>query len=208
MTLSHLNWRAAIKQYDTKKKLSRDQVELLIEAARLAPTSYGIQPIKLYVVSDSEIQKKLQVAGYNQSQFADASHIFIFAARKTVTEADISEYIKRIHTQRKVPLKSLEEYKQIMLGSLSGKTAEELHISAAGQAYIALGVTLDVAALNNIDATPMGGFNPDAVDDILGIASDGFHSVVTMAVGFRSPDDVYSKMKKVRKTRQEFVKEI
>ena len=206
--LPQLSWRAAIKSYDTKKKLTSKQVDLLLEAARMAPTSYGMQPIKLYVVSNSEIKKKLGAAGYNQPQFTDASHILVFAARTEITEQDVSEYITRISEQRGVSKASLDGFAQMLLGSTANKTPEQLHTWAAKQAYIALGMTLSIAAEHTIDTTPMEGFDPQKFDAILGTNDEGFTSVVALAAGFRSENDPYVQLKKVRKTAQEFYTEI
>lgn len=206
--LSHLIWRAAIKQYDSSKKLTPEQLLLLTDAARLAPTSYGMQPIKLYVVSNEEIKKELRKNGYDQPQFTNASHIIIFAARTNIEEKDVNEFIQRVSEQRNVPIEKLNDFKQMLLGSGVGKTKEELHNWAAKQAYIALGISLDVAAYNKIDTTPIEGFNPEEFDKILNIKDDGFTSVVVLAAGFREQNDKYTKMPKVRKTVEEFVTEL
>ena len=206
--LSHLLWRAAIKQYDPSKKLTEEQVFLLAETARLAPTSRGIQPIKLYVISDQKIKDQLSKVGYNQPQFTTSSHIFVFAAKQTLTKTDVNEYISRVSSQRNTPLSDLERYKESLLKSIQGKSDKEHHSWSTKQAYLVLGMVLDVAAKNNIDTSPMEGFDADGLDKVLNIKKDGFHSVVIMTAGFRSEEDKYSKLPKVRKAKEEFVKEI
>ena len=175
-----LSWRAAIKEYDSSKKLSDEQVNALIEAARMAPTSYGLQPIKLYVVSDTASKEKLQKAGFDQPQFTQASHIFVLAARETVTSDDVSEYVKRTAQQRDQTVESLDGFKKMLLHSVSGKSQEDLHLWASKQAYILIGMMLSVAAQLEIDTTPMEGFSPGEFDEILGTKADGFKSVVVL----------------------------
>ena len=174
----------------------------------MAPTSYGLQPIKLYVVSDTASKEKLQKAGFDQPQFTQASHIFVLAARETVTSDDVSEYVKRTAQQRDQTVESLDGFKKMLLHSVSGKSQEDLHLWASKQAYILIGMMLSVAAQLEIDTTPMEGFSPGEFDEILGTKADGFKSVVVLAAGFRSDEDKYSKLPKLRKTAEEFVKQI
>lgn len=204
-TIAQLHWRAAVKSYNPDKKLGAEQLELLVEAARLAPTSFGLQPVKLYVVSNQEVREKLEKAGFGQPQFLQASHIFVLTARETLVEADVTAYVERTATQRSVEVASLEGFKKMLLHSISGKSDEDLFTWSAKQAYLVLGVLLATAAQNNIDATPMEGFSPGEFDEILGTKKDGYKTVVVMAAGFRAADDKYSTMPKVRKTKDEFV---
>lgn len=204
-TLTQLQWRAAIKEYDTSKKLSDEQRNLIIESARLAPTAYGVQPIKIYHVITPELREKLAEVGYNQPAITQASDYFVLAARTTVTEKDMMEFLHRTADQRGVTLESLDGFKTMLLGLLSGKTDQELHDWSARQAYLVLGMMITVAAINNIDVTPMEGFIPDRFDEVLGISAEGFHTVCACAVGFRASTDTYSKQPKVRKTLAEFV---
>ncbi len=205
-TMDRLNWRAAIKKYDANKKLSDEQVELLVETARMAPTSYGLQLVKLYVVSNDSVKKQLMEAGYHQPQFVDASHTFVLAVRDTVTPEDIQEYVDRIAKQRSVPAESIDGLKGMMMGSIKDRSPQELFAWNSRQAYILLGMMMAVAADQNIDTTPIEGFVPEKFDEILGINKDGYKSVVVMPAGFRAEDDKYATMPKVRKTKEEFVK--
>lgn len=207
-TVQQLNWRAATKSYNPEKKLSDEQVELLTQVARLAPTSYGLQPIKLYVVSDESVKKEMRSAGYNQAQFTDASHVFVLTVRSSVTKNDVEEYIERISQQRGVEKKTLSGLKDTLINSISHKTSEELSAWNSKQAYILLGMMLLAAAEHKIDATPMEGFANDKFDEILGLDETGYTSVVVMAAGYRSENDKYSKQAKVRKTLSEFVEHI
>lgn len=204
-SLTHLQWRAAIKQYNPDKKLTDQQLAHLIDAARMAPTSYGVQPFKIIVVSDQKTKQKLRAAGYDQPQFTDASHIFVFAARTDVTETDIDHYAQRITKQRDVSTDEISDFVAMMKGSVNGKSPEASHHWAARQAYVALGMTIAEASRVEIDTTPMEGFDADAFDTILNLEKDGYHAVVVMAAGFRSADDSYATLKKVRKSVTDFV---
>lgn len=207
-TLQQLKWRAAIKSYDASKKLSKEQAELLEETARLAPTSYGLQPLKLIVITDQKVKEKLKSAGYNQSQFTDASHVYVLAARDSLSENDVTEYMQRIADQRGVEKSSLDGFADVISGSISHKTSEEIFSWNARQAYILLGMMLMVAAEHKIDTTPMEGFANDKFDEILGLDSTGYKSVVAMVAGFRAEDDKYSQQAKVRKSDSEFITKI
>lgn len=204
-TLTQLQWRAAIKDYDTEKKLSAEQRNLIIESARLAPTSYGVQPVKMYHVTSTDLREKLSEVGYKQPAITQASDYFVLAARTTVTENDIQEFIQRTADQRGVTVNSLDGFKKMLLGVIAGKTDRELHDWSARQAYIVLGTMLTVAAMNAIDATPMEGFDPDSFDTVLGAPAEGFHVVCACAVGYRTATETYSKRAKVRKSLSEFV---
>lgn len=207
-TLKQLNWRTAVKSYDSTKKLTKQQVDLFSEVARMAPTSYGLQPIKLYIVSDDQTKEKLQKAGYGQTQFTQASHVFVLAARETIVESDITDYMERIGKQRSTKIDDLSGFKQMLLHSISGKSKEDLHSWAAKQAYLVLGMLLAVAAQNSIDTTPMEGFSPGEFDEILGTKAEGFKSVVVLTAGFRDEDNKDVEMPKVRKVMSEFVSNI
>lgn len=203
-TPSNLLWRAAIKQYDASYTLTDQELATLIAAARMAPTSYGLQPLKLVVVSDPALKTQLAAAGYNQPQFTAASHIFVFAARTELSENDVDEYMARISEQRGVPTTELTEFRNMIAGTIARMDGMAQHQWATKQAYLALGMTLAVAAANKIDTTPMEGFDADQFDQILSMP-EGYHTVVVMAAGKRTKEDKYSKLPKVRKTEEDLV---
>ena len=197
-TIEALGWRYATKKYDPAKKLSEGQLNDLLEAVRLAPSSYGLQSFRILVIEDAETRKKLREAAYGQPQFTDASNILVFAVRSDLGEKDVEEYISEVAKVRGMPLDQLKGYSDMIKGAVTGRDGEARTNWAARQAYIALGVLLTAAAVNSIDATPMEGFDPAAFDKILGLEDKGLKSVVTAALGFRDESDDYLKMKKVR----------
>ncbi|TCO05990.1 NAD(P)H-dependent oxidoreductase [Natronoflexus pectinivorans] len=206
--LKQLNWRYAIKKFDKSKKLSKEQLDLLIEAVRMAPTSYGVQPFELYVIEDSSVREKLSKSAYGQPQVTEASQVFVFAVKKDVTVADIEEYVARTAKVQGVSVGDLKGFRDMMVGSLDGKSPEERFNWAARQAYITLGFLLTTAAIEGIDACPMEGFDNSGFDEILGLKDKGLHAVVMATVGFRSDEDDYSKRPKVRKELKDFVTKV
>lgn len=95
-----------------------------------------------------------------------------------------------------------------MIGFIGSMDAETRFSWAKSQAYIALGTTLSAAADLRIDSCPMEGFVPDQFMNILGLESENLKPAAMLPIGYRSEEDVYSKMPKVRKTREDFVIEV
>jgi len=200
-----LNWRYATKKYDPAKKLSAEQIETLLEAARLAPTSFGLQPIRLVNVTDPAIRAKLRTAAHGQSAVTDASHFVVFAATTDLGPKQVEEFTALVAATRNVPIESLADYNKMIGGTLASRTAEQNTDWAAKQAYIALGILLLAAAENEIDATPMEGFDAKQFTEILGLAKLGLTAVVAAAIGFRAEDDSYIKLTKVRFPKEKFI---
>lgn len=196
--IDHLNWRYATKQFDTTKKIAATELNLLKEAVRLTPTSYGIQPFKVIIVENPELREKLREKSYGQGQITDASHLFVFVAQNTTTNADIDALINLTAETRGMNAADLAGYGDYMKGAISYITDEQKAIWNAKQAYIGLGILLTQAASLKIDATPMEGFDPKAYDELLGL--DGYHSVVVAALGYRHAEDGLQHAAKVRKS--------
>ncbi len=197
-TLEHLQWRYATKKYDATKKLSDEQRHIIMEALRLAPSSFGLQPWKFIHVTNPETREKLKAAAYGQSQLTDASDIFVLCSLTNMDETHVDAYVQSIAVQRHLPQESLAGFREMLLGSIKGRSADTLREWNARQVYIPLGVALAVAAENQIDATPMEGFDPKQFDEILGLESLGVQSRVILATGFRSAEDEQQTWQKVR----------
>jgi nitroreductase len=196
--LEQLRWRYATKKFDATKKISPEDWATLEEALLLAPSSFGLQPWKFFVIRDPALRAKLKAASWNQSQVTDASHYVVFAIRKGLNEEDVQKLIDRVSDVRNIPTQNLEEYKKIMLGSISVRTPEQLDAWCARQVYIALGIFLASAAVLGIDACPMEGFEPKKFDEILGLEKLGYTAVVMATAGYRSKEDHYGELAKVR----------
>lgn len=203
-----LNWRYAVQEFDKEKKLSSDKLSILLEALRLSPSSYGIQPWKFIVVANPSIREKLREAAFGQPKVTDASHLLILAIRKNIDDALVDFYIQTAAETRGVSAENLKGYSEIIKRFLQSKSAEERKEWASRQVYIALGTLLTTAALEEIDAGPMEGFDPKKVDEILGLEKMGLESRVLVAVGYRSPNDKSAKAPKVRFARKDTIIEM
>jgi nitroreductase/dihydropteridine reductase len=197
-----LNWRYATKRM-TDEKVPAEKLDRILEAIRLSASSFGLQPYSVVVIENSEIRKKLQLAAYNQPQITEASQLLVFAAWDNVTVERIDEYIRLIAEVRGMDVKNLQEFKNRMLG-LTQRTAEQNFNWCSRQAYIALGTGLAASAVEDIDSTPMEGFDNAAFDEILQLKEKGLKSVALLALGFRnSGADPLSNFKKVRRSNNE-----
>lgn len=203
--LDKLNWRYATKAMNGET-VPQEKIDNIIEAISLAPTSSGLQPFEVVVVTNPEIKEKIKAAAWNQSVVTDCSHLFVFAAWDTYTEDRINKMFDLVNTERGFENEGWENYRQMLLGSYPNRDAEENFNHAAKQAYIAFSMALTAAAFEGVDATPMEGFDPAQVDEILGLREKGLRSCVLLPVGYRSPEnDWLVNLKKVRKAKSDLV---
>ena len=196
--LAQLHWRAAIKKFDSAKKIPAATWQTLEQALVLSPSSYGLQPWKFFVVTDAALRATLQQHSWSQSQITDASHLVVLARRTDMTSQDVDKYVDRIAEVRSVPKAALDGYRSMMLGSISGKSPDELGNWNARQVYIALGGFLTCCAMLGVDACPMEGFDSTKYDEILGLHAQGYSATVVTTAGYRASDDPYTKSAKVR----------
>ena len=194
-----LEWRYAVKKFDPSKLLSDDQVAMLKEAFNLTATSYGLQPIKLVVISDKSLQKKLRDFAFNQAQVEEASHVLLFCIEQGVDAEFIRNYFNRVKEIRNTPEDVLEPFQNFLIEDFEKKTEDDIFNWAKNQAYLAMGNMLTVCAMGGIDACPMEGFSTEAFDEILDLKSANLRSVLVLPVGYRAGDDFMAELKKVRK---------
>jgi len=207
--LDALNWRYATKAFDASKIIPEATWKTLEETLVLSPSSFGLQPYRFLVVKDAAIRKQLLPHSWNQNQVVDASHYVVFAGRTAITENEIDAFLNRIVEVRNIPRESLEGYRGMMYGSLLSPGAESrIPHWAALQAYIALGNLMTAASLVGVDTCAIEGFAPAEYDAILGLKEQGLASVVCLALGYRSAEDKYAELAKVRKPTSELVKTI
>ena len=203
--LDSLKWRYAVKRMNGNK-IPEATMNTILEATKLAPSSFGLTPYNIIVIEDEETRKKLQPHFYNQPQVGESSALVIFATWNSITEKEVAEYMQEIAEERGVPVESLNDFASYINGSIKNLTAEQLQIWASKQTYIALGFTLVAAATEEIDATPMEGFKPDAVDEALGLKALGLHSAVAVTLGYRdAANDYLSGAKKVRRASEKLI---
>lgn len=202
-----LNWRYATKRMNGTT-IPSETVNTILEAIRLAPSSMGVQPFHCFVISDKEMLATINQEACKQPQILEGSHLVVFAAWKNFTEAQVEEYINRIATTRNVPVESLDGFKAGMIG-MTTRPAEANYQWAARQAYIALGFGLIAAGNEQVDATPMEGFNPAAMDKVLGLEEKGLTSVCLMMLGHRDEaTDYLVNAKKVRQSEEQLFTKI
>ena len=196
--LKSLEWRYATKKMNGDK-IPQDKLERILEATRLAPSSYGLTPYNVIVVEDQKLKEELQGACYGQTQLSESSAVLVFATWDEVTEHSVGNYINEIAKQREIPVESLNGLQDMMNGSLTNMTHEQKISWAQRQAYIGLGFALTAAAVEEVDSTPMEGFVPESVDTVLGLQELGLKSVVVLPLGYRDTEnDSLSTLKKVR----------
>jgi nitroreductase len=193
-----LNWRYATKQFDPTKKISASDWQVLEEALRLTPSSFGMQPYKFVVVTDQKVKDELIAACWNQAQVAQCSHFVVFARNTDITVESVKQYVELIAKTRNVSVESLKPLHGMMSGFISSSTPEKLAEWAARQTYIALGNLMTTAATLRIDNCPMEGIVAADVDRILKLNEKGCSSVVACALGYRAADGKYAGLTKVR----------
>jgi nitroreductase len=207
--LDRLNWRYATKKMDPAKSVPAEKVARIIEAARLAPTSSGLQPYEIVVVTDPAVRERLQAAAWNQAQITDGSHLLVFAAWDNYTVDRINHMFDLTNQIRGFENEGWENYRKMLLASYPQRDAEANYQHAARQAYIGVGAALIAAAFEEVDSTPMEGFSSDAVDEILGLRARGLRSVVIIPLGYRQEEgDWLVNLQKVRKPTDQFVTEV
>lgn len=204
--LENLQWRHAVKAYDPTKKVSQENIDKIVEAARLAPTSSGLQPFKVIVVEDQEIKNKLAVGALNPDCMRDASHILIFAAWDRYTADRIDKVYDFTTDERGLPRGRFASYTDKLKAIYLDQPAALNFAHTARQTYIALGLALAQAAELRIDTTPAEGFSNETIDQVLELDKHGLKSVSLLYVGYADPErDWLSTMKKVRVPKEEFV---
>ncbi len=204
--LQQLQWRYATKKFDAGRKIPDPEWKVLEESLVLTPSSYGLQPWKFFVVGNPETRAKLLPFTYGQMQTIHASHLVVFAIKKSLEEADIDRHLQRIVEVRGGKVENLAGFKKMMLGNLVAPSPDfDIEHWATNQVYIALGQFMAVAAMMGIDTCPMEGFQPAQYDEILGLGKLGYHSVVLAAAGYRSADCKGAALPKVRFKREEVV---
>lgn len=207
--LDVLQWRYATKKMDPARAVPQDKVDRIVEAARLAPTSSGLQPFEIVVVTSPDVRARIREVAWNQAQVTDGSHLLVFAAWDDYTAERINAMFDYTNEVRGFRNEGWENYRNMLLGSYPQRGAEVNFQHAARQAYIGFGAAIIAAAAEQVDSTPMEGFQPEAVDEILGLRARGLRSVLLLPLGYRQPEgDWLVNLEKVRRPREEFVSEV
>lgn len=203
--LERLNWRYAAKAMNGEK-VAQEKIDNIVEAISLAPTSSGLQPFEVFIITNQEIKAKIQPVAWNQSVVTDCSHLFVFAAWDTYTADRINKAFDLVNEVRGFKNEGWENYRQQLLKIYPQQDAEVNFQHAARQAYIGFTEALTACAFEEVDCTPMEGFDAGAVDEILGLRAKGLRSCVLLPVGYRQADkDWLVNLKKVRKPKEDLV---
>ncbi|MFD0963860.1 NAD(P)H-dependent oxidoreductase [Pseudofulvibacter geojedonensis] len=206
--LESLKWRYATKSFDTNKIVSKEKLQVLKEGFSLTATSYGLQPVRMVIIEDKNLQQELVEHSYNQQQIAQASHVLVLCIENVIDNKYIETYFENVKKLRGTPDTILNPFKEYLLDSFSNKKDTEIKDWATKQAYIALGNLLTVCAVEKIDACPMEGFVPAEYDKVLNLTEKGLTSVLVLPIGYRAKDDMFANFAKVRKNISESVLEL
>jgi len=201
--LDNLNWRYAVKKYDASKKVSKEDLQILKEAIRLSPSSYGLQPYKVLFIDNPEIREQLKTHAWGQTAITDASELVVFANVTDFGNPEVDTYIQNIATTRNLTAESLSGFSNLMKDKIVALPIESRNNWTSKQAYLALGTLINTAATLQIDVTPIEGFDPEQFDKILGLNEKGLHASVLATIGYRHEQDATQHYTKVRKSNEE-----
>lgn len=201
--LEHQNWRYATKKFDSSKIINTEDLNTLKEAIRLSSSSFGLQPYKVFIIENPELRAQLKAASWGQSQVVDASHLFIFASKTNIGDAEVDDYVKNTSIIRELPIESLNGFSNYLKGYIKPLTEDAKNIWTSKQTYLAMGNLLNAAAELKIDVTPMEGFVPDQVNELVGLDKLGFTASLIATLGYRHDEDDTQHYKKVRKSQEE-----
>jgi nitroreductase len=206
--IENQNWRYATKKFDSSKKISTEDLNILKEAIRLSASSYGLQPYKVFLIENKDIREQLKEFSWRQSQVTDASHLFVFANYVDIQDSHIDNYIDNIAKTRNLKVEDLKGFADLMKTKIIGLSPNTKAIWTSKQAYLAMGNLLNAAAELKIDATPMEGFEPEKYNEILGLNELGLNASLVVPVGYRHEEDYSQHYKKVRKSNEELFQTI
>lgn len=207
--LGQLRWRYATKKFDAQKKIPAATWSALEQALVLSPSSFGLQPWKFFVVETPALREQLKAASWGQSQVTDASHLVVFAVKKSMGPADVDRLVDAMVKERGADRAQLEGYRKMMLSFVAkvpfGITQEEW---SARQVYIAVGQLLASAAMLGVDACPIEGLDPAAYDRVLGLEAKGYRTLCSAALGYRASDDRHANLAKIRYPLSEIIERV
>ncbi|NRB60312.1 MAG: NAD(P)H-dependent oxidoreductase [Winogradskyella sp.] len=205
MIIEKLQWRYATKKFNADKILPQEKLQVLKEAFNLTALSYGLQTLKMVVVSDKNLREILVSLSYGQRQVADASHLLVLCIQDTINEKDVDQHFKTVASIRNTPDDILKPFKDQLTSTITEMPSQKKIDWASKQAYIALGNLMTVCAIEDIDSCPMEGFIPEEIDKALKLDELGLKSVLLLPVGYRAEDDMFASLKKVRKPLSETI---
>ncbi|MGL5681452.1 MAG: NAD(P)H-dependent oxidoreductase [Marinifilaceae bacterium] len=203
-----LKWRYATKRFDVSKKIDPETLGQLKDAMQLAPSSVGLQPYVIIEITDADVRKSLQDRSMNQPAITEASNLFIFCNMTTVDKEYVENHLKRIQQERKMNDEQIAPWRAMMDGYILGMSPTQQNLWSAEDTYLAAGFALAACAMLKVDACPIGGFDAVGYDEILDLSEQGLNPALVLPVGYRSADDTYQHLAKVRKPKSELFRTI
>jgi nitroreductase len=203
--LEALSRRYSVKKFN-KEIIPQEKLFNILESGKLSASSLGLQPYKILVVESEEMKQKLIPAFYNPSQISTCSHLIVIISKKTLDESYVNGYFRHISEVRETPLEKLELFRNSINQHISQKTQDEIFNWAEKQSYIVLANLMYAAAIENVDSCPMEGFRQELIEEILDVNPETEKVTVTLALGYRSEEDYFQHMKKVRKPNEKLFK--
>jgi nitroreductase len=202
--LNDLHWRYATKKFDPTKKINDQDLETLLEVMRMSPSSMGLQTTHVLVVNDPEVRDQLTALSFNQQQVKDASHLFVLCSYLHIDENYIRSHANRANAARDMGDERTEKMVESIRKFVGNKSPEAILEWTSNQTYIVLGQLLSACARLKIDATPMEGFNPKGYDEVLLLSEKNMVASVVCPVGYRSEEDGFQHVKKLRKSTEDY----
>lgn len=197
--LEALNQRYSVKKFEKGHQVPADVLQNILEAGKLSASSLGLQPYRIIVAESEEIKEKLIPAFYNPTQISTCSHLLIIVSNNEIEEEYVGNYFSHISETREIPLENLQQFRESINKHMTTLTKEDVMSWAQKQSYIVLGNLMFAAALEKIDTCPMEGYRQEKIDEILNLNPEKEKTAVTLALGYRSAEDEFQNLKKVRK---------
>jgi nitroreductase len=176
-----LEFRHACRRFDETKPVSRADLDYILEAGRLAPSSLGIEPWRFIVIEDRALRRHLRAACWNQSQITTASAVIVVLALKadlTLDSAYPHKMLRRLVSSEGELEEAMRIYRDIAHGDIASWSVAQCHIAVAEM--------MTAAAVIGLDSCPMGGFEPEAVAEILHVDRAKYDVALLLAVGYRA----------------------
>ncbi len=200
-----LQWRYATKKFDADRKISEEDMTTLLQSIQLTPSSYGLQPLKILVIENKDLREQIKPIAWDQSQIVDASHLLVFCHYTQIHDDYVNQHIELISNTRQIPKDKLEGFGNHVKNSVGNMPLDKMAEWTAKQTYIALGQLLLSCALLKVDATPMEGFDKEALNQFLNLSDQGLSASLLCPLGFRHPNDPYLQLKKVRRSKESLI---
>ena len=192
--LEILNFRNACKEFDSSKKISDSDFEIILKGGQLSPSSMGIEPWKFLVIQNESLREELATVSWGgKKQIPSCSHLVILLSRMPKELKHDSSYIHHLLTEvKQMPQEAVENFKGVvkMIEDTRFQNNEKALLNySCLQTYIAAANMMTVSAMQQIDSCAMGGYDQKAVEEILIkhnlLNKDEFYLTLMIAFGYR-----------------------